>query len=171
VLRPLLAGLIVAAAYVASSPSWATPLPTIDECPKVNRTVIPGCYTWTIETNKIGGDEADLWWRYDTERLLVPENVVTMAVMPLGFESVHLADLKSAKLDNQKIPASDLRPGTVLGVRTRKGSYAKLRVVRYYRRHDFSFPGLTEDLRKFALSELDQDNYNIEFEWVFYKVP
>jgi hypothetical protein len=178
-LHRLLVGLIVAAAYLSPSVAWAVPLPKIEERPKTTRTVIPGTWTWNIETNKLGANnKPDLWWcqHQGKERSLETKNGAAMAIVPIAFEKVDLACLKSVKFDKQKISASDnnnqLQPGTVLAVRTANGNYAKLRVVRYYRMHDFSFPGssvLNEQWKKFVLSLPDQDFYNIEFEWVFYK--
>ena len=176
-LRRLFSVAILAGACLSSSALWAVPLPKIEERPKPNRTVIPGTWAWNIETNKLGGEKADLWWSHhtDAERSLMPKNGAAVVVVTKAFDKIDLADLKATKFGNEKISGSDndnkLQPGTVLAVRTTSGNYAKVRVVRYYRLHDFSFPGsevLTEGWKQFVLRKPDRDFYHIEVEWMLY---
>jgi len=156
----------------------AVPLPPLAVRPQHNRTVIPGTWTWKIETNKISANQGDLWWSHqtDTERCLVPRNDAAVAVIRKPFEKIDLTDLQAVKFANDKISGSNnnnqLPVGTVLAVRTTNQNYAKLRVVRYYRLHDFSFPGsevLTEAWKQFVLQKPDRDLYHLEVEWVLFK--
>jgi hypothetical protein len=120
-----------------------------------------------------------LWWspQNATERHLVPFNGAAIKVIPdEPFEKIDLNYLKSVELTKDKLVGSGnnfLPPGTVLAVRTANGNFAKLRVVRYYTLHDFTFPGseiLTEAWKQLSLRTPNQDFYNIEVEWVLYKV-
>ena len=115
--------------------------------PKANRTVIPGTWAWSVETNKLGKlDGSDLWWspQTDTLRHLVPFNGAAISIVAEPFEKIDLTYLKSVELMKGKLAGSGnnfLPPGTVLAVRTANGNFAKLKVVRYYTMQDFAFPG------------------------------
>ena len=129
--------------------------------------------------NKLGNLEgSDLWWSHqtETERYLGPMNGAAIKVVTEPFEKIDLTYLKAAELSKDKISGSDnnnfLIPGTVLAVRTVNGNFAKLKVVRYYKLHDFTFAGsevLTEAWKTFVLQRPNRDLYHIEVEWVLYK--
>ena len=146
--------------------------------PKSTRTVIPGLNAWNIETNKLGTTESkDLLWSHqtDTERYFEPINDAAIKVVAEQFEKIDLAYLKSVELTKGKLSGSGntfLPPGTVLAVRTANGNFAKLRVIRYFKLHDFNFPGserLTDTWKKFVVQRPNNDYYHIEVEWVLYK--
>ncbi|REJ95516.1 MAG: hypothetical protein DWQ34_05555 [Planctomycetota bacterium] len=145
--------------------------------------VIPGSYGWDLEADIIGtdGETIDLIWRYrnETERGLVAQNGGALVRIENGeFDKLALSDLEKADYPSQIIPGSlnnnRLRPGTVLGLRTAEGNYAKLRVKGYVPLHDFSFEGssvLTEDWKVFVLKKPNRTDYHIELEWELFKLP
>jgi hypothetical protein len=170
------------AIFVVFAPMWtdlqAVPLPKDNRRP--NCTVMPGSWTWTLETNKVGNpvESSDLWWSHNgrTERSLQASNGSAITVVAEPFEKIDLKYLKSVQITNDKVSGSDnnncLKPGTVMAVRTANGNFAKIKVVRYYQMHDFKFAGsevLTENMRVSMLKEPNQENYHIEFEWFFFK--
>jgi hypothetical protein len=169
---------IVAACCFPSSNLLGVPIPPLEGQPKPKRTVIPGTWTWAIQTNKLGDKRSDLWWCHQTETewYLVPRNGAALKVLTTPFEKVDLNYLKAVKYSQERVPGSDnnnvLLPGTVLAVRTANGDFAKLKVIRYYKLHDFTFPGsevLKDQWKLFTLQRPDRDFYNIEVEWIFYK--
>ena len=105
----------------------------------------------------------------------MPRNGAAVAVVSKPFEKIDLADLQAVKYANESISGSDnnqLKVGTVLAVRTANGNYAKLKVVRYYKLHDFSFPGsevLTGRWKQFVLQKPDRDFYHIEVAWGLFR--
>jgi hypothetical protein len=159
----------------------AAPLPPIrksEEAQKPNRTVIPGTWAWSIETNKLGRDRSDLFWSHktNTERDIVPSNGASLAVITVPFEQIDLKYFKAVEFTDKSVAGSDnnnlLKPGTILAVRTVNGNFAKLKVIRYYTSHDFTFPGseiLNDDWKQFSLQRPIIPSYHIEFEWVLYK--
>jgi len=92
------------------------------------------------KTLKFGAyrDECDIWWEQidRTRRRLVPRNGAELAILEMiNFEDVTLEDLLSAQYSKDDIVADDnnnqLIPGTIIGIRTSKGNYAKMRVDGY----------------------------------------
>ena len=144
-------------------------------------TVIPGTWLWDVESNELGGtsDNADLWWEHVTreERYLVPQNGARIAVVSgQRYEDIDLASLANLTLIEDRISGSDgnnlLRPGTLLALRTAEGNMVKLKVVRYYRLHNFEFDGaevLPANWKDFVLTSPDIDNYHLELEWTLYR--
>ena len=148
------------------------------EQPAKGQTVILGTWAWDVETNKQGGrEDADAWWEQVTEKkqFLVPQNGAGLVVLgKKAFDTITQTDLVALKYSDKKLPGDSLAPGTVVALRTRKGNFAKLKVVKYRALHDFSFPEaklLDEKWRKFALNQPNEKNYHIEVEWVLYRVP
>jgi hypothetical protein len=132
-----------------------------------------------IETNKLGRlESSDLSWSQQTatERYLEPINGAAMKILTEPFDKIDLTYLKGVQLTKDKISGSDnnnfLQPGTVLAVRTVNGNFAKLKVTRYYKLHDFTFPGsevLNQGWKESVLQSPNRDYYHIEVEWVLYK--
>jgi len=82
--------------------------------------------------------ECDIFWRHinKTQRKLVPQNGAELARLgKVNFKATTLKDLTSAKYSKDGIVADNnnnqLTPGTVVGIRTNKGNYAKMRVDKY----------------------------------------
>jgi hypothetical protein len=155
------------------------PQDNLRPAPKAARTVILGTWGWNIATNKLGKwASSDLHWAHQTatERFLEPLNGAAIKVVAEPFEKIDLHYLKNVEFAKGKVSGSDnnnlLKRGTVLAVRTGDGSFAKLRVTRYYKLHDFSFPGaevLNEAWKQGALRDPDRDHYHIEVEWIRYQ--
>jgi hypothetical protein len=140
------------------------------------RTVLLGTWTWTVAGNKMGGLEgADLFWEQvsSTERNLVPLGGAGWVLLKeKSFEKVALAELERASFSKSKLPGSLLRPGTVVGLRTRDGRFAKLKVVGYRELHDTSFPEakhLRSEWVRFARSKPNCKEYHLELDWVLFK--
>lgn len=106
-------------------------------------------------------DYTDLLWRHtnETQRSLVPRNGAKIAVIGKdNFDSITIEDLMSpenlAKYSENEIVADDdpknpgttkLKPGTVIGIKTADGNYAKMRIDEYLtlKRRRWSFiPGI-----------------------------
>ena len=178
--KALLAAIFAVSCFGSSDLQAVPDRPPLEiPIPKSTRTVIPGVNAWNIETNKVGTrDGKDLVWSHqtDTERYFEPINGSAMKVVTEPFERIDLTYLKSVELTKAKLSGSGnnfLPPGTVLAVRTANGNFAKLRVIRYYKLHDFAFPGseiLTDTWKKFVLQRPDRDFYHLEVEWVLYRV-
>ena len=143
--------------------------------------VIPASFEWDLESDDVGanGETGDLTWRYrnETERGLVALNGAALVRIADGeFDEIDRSYLENTDYPRKIVPGSlnnnRLRPGTVLGLRTAEGNYAKLRVKGYVALHDFSFPGasiLTEDWKEFALNKPNRTDYHIEVEWVLFE--
>lgn len=144
------------------------------------RTVIPGTWVWTIESNRLGETgNSDLWWCHSDERrrCLAPRHGAELAIVKhCPFEDITPAFLKEDVVYTPgPVSGSDardeLKVGTVLAVRTGKGGYAKLKVLRYYSMHDFSYPGseiVPKEWRALAPTLPNVANYSMEVEWVYY---
>jgi hypothetical protein len=144
--------------------------------PVKGRTVILGTWTWDIEQNAQGGAEgADVWWEQvtDKEQFLVPKNGAGLVVLgKKAFDKVSRKDLAARRYSDKKIGNDSLTPGTVAALRTHRGNFAKLKVVRYRELHDFSFPEanlLDDKVREFLLRRPNTKSYHIEVEWVLYR--
>jgi hypothetical protein len=108
-------------------------------------------------------DECDIFWQQidRTRRRLVPWNGAELAILGMvNFDDVTLEDLLSARYSKDKIVGDDnnnqLIVGTIIGVRTNKGNYAKMRVDGYI--------PLIRNLEKV-------ENYNLQCTLVVYVVP
>ena len=145
--------------------------------PAKGQTVIPGTWTWDIETNNQGGDKGvDVQWQQATatEQFWVPLNGAGLIVFDKkkAFDKITRQDLAELKYSDKKLANDALTPGTVVALRTSEGNFAKLKVVKYRELHDFSFPEaklLKEEIREFFLKQPNTKNYHIEVEWVLYK--
>jgi hypothetical protein len=150
----------------------------------VKTMVIPGDRSWDIEKDQLSG--GDLQWSPSLVGggRLTPINGAQAAVVParsgfLGransFDKVGPALLRGLKFSKDALGPAHLKPGTILAVRTSQGHYAKVRVVRYFRLHDFNFPGADEDLtpewKAKALKRPDVEQYHLEVEWALYRTP
>ena len=110
--------------------------------------VLPGTWTWDVDSNSFGGDgQSDFWWEqvYETNRYLVPQNGAVAAVVSgRRFEAVDERFTRQQHLSSARISgsdrAADLSPGTVVVFRTSQGRYGKLQVIRYRAIDDFRFP-------------------------------
>src|SRR5207302_264481 len=103
---------------------------------------------------------------------LTPMNGAQAVVVPdQTFEKIAGDDLGKLKYSAEKIPNTALKPGTVVAVRTAKGNFAKLKVVRYRALHDFDFKEaalLDREWVAYALGKPDIKEYHLEVEWVIY---
>lgn len=142
--------------------------------------VIPGTFSWDLETDRIGDDDGsfDLTWRYrsETERGLVALNGgALLRIVDREFDEIDRAWLESADYSRIIVPGSTnnnrLAAGTVLGLRTAEGNFAKLRVKDYVASHDFTFAGasvLTDEWKDLARQKPNRSDYHLELEWVLY---
>jgi hypothetical protein len=99
--------------------------------------------TWSCnldQGNEINNNgPADFFWEQRTvvQRFLVPRNGATFLVLgERDLPSVSYAELQRLTLSSQPIDGSEgrenqLRPGTVIAYRTKKGRLGKLRVIQY----------------------------------------
>jgi len=82
-------------------------------------------------------EKEDILWSHETptERYLIPTNAEIANLGIVDFEKIKLTDLQKAKYTREKIDGSDdnnqLINGTVLGIKTNKGNYLKLRIDGY----------------------------------------
>lgn len=148
--------------------------------PRSRRTVVAGTFTWQIDIDKLGFQPAcDLWWTHSGDRVrsLDPMNGATFALVKnRSFESLDPRALAALPFSTNRIDGStgseDLKPGAVFAVKTGKGDLVKLKVVRYYRLHDFTYAGseriLSEAWKADILTRPDQECWSIELEWVLY---
>lgn len=134
--------------------------PSAGAAEAVRSRVIPGTYSWDIESDSLEpGNNVDLWWEHETEteRQLTAQNGAALArIADRKFDEIDREYLESIQFHEQSIPGSDknnlLTAGTVFGLRTMEGDLAKLRVKRY-----LSGGGGVA-------------NYDIELEWVLYEL-
>ena len=175
--QAILATITICAARPPASADYSGPLTT-----KVYRSVIPGTWCWNLETSSLCTlNVSHLWWEHQdyTRRRLKPMNGTGLVrVSGRSFESLTLTSLRRLDYGTEPVSGSDvsndLEPGAVLALRTPAGRYAKLKVVRYYRLHDFTHPAagvLAENWKEFALTRPNVANYSIELDWVLYPAP
>ena len=103
--------------------------------------VIKGTWPFDLDTGQMGGDAAsqDLWWeQIDSvnRRLVAKSGAKLVRLGTPMYELVTLDMLKTAaftldSVDGSNTAANQLVAGTVLGVRTGKGRYAKVQVTSY----------------------------------------
>jgi hypothetical protein len=101
-------------------------------------TQIPGTYSWDIERDQIKGSSQakDVWWEQlnSTERNLVARNQAKLSLITgVGYDQVDVEYLKKLPYNLGKISGSDndsqLKPGTLVGIRTTEGNYAKIEIL------------------------------------------
>ena len=100
-------------------------------------TEIPGTYTWDIELDQIKGSKTkDVWWQQvnSTERYLVAIDRAKLSLITgIGFDQIGIENLRKLPYDLTKISGSDnasqLRPGTLLGIQTNEGNFAKVEIL------------------------------------------
>ena len=144
------------------------------------KVVIPGTWTWNIETNKMG--DVDLWWDATESgpSLQGKEGVHLALIDNHMFDNIDLEFLKKAKFTTQRVSRDELKPGAMLGVRTAKGNFAKLRVLRYFHstsdfpEPEFASPGKLDWFREckkkgYNLAARGRDDYHLQVEWVLYR--
>jgi thioredoxin-related protein len=106
---------------------------------KIN--IIKGLFSYDLDTlNPVDrpDENGDICWSHETEteRYLIP--VYNAEITNFGiidFDKINLKDLQTAKYNKEKINGSDdnnqLTKGTVLGIKTNKGNYIKIRIDGY----------------------------------------
>lgn len=149
--------------------------------PPGKRTVVPGTWCWKVPENVLGNQaEADLWWEIQTHtrRRLTPLHGAGLILLEgRDYTSIDRSFLAQLQYSPQSIDGSDndssLKPGTVLALKTSKGDYVKLRVLRYYSLRNLDFesakvisPRWKENIPNWP----DTPTYHIEFEWQAYPV-
>lgn len=143
--------------------------------PKSGQTVILGTWTWDIEADTLGGKNTDVWWEIVTEdeKYLTPTNGTQLALVAgRSYDELKAADLKGAAYSTAKIGIGDLKPGTIVALRTKGGNLAKLKVVEYHDLHDLSFKEaryLDEGRKAFLKSRPNIKDYHIELRWELFE--
>ena len=140
------------------------------------QTVILGTYFWDVEANTQQRSETtDVFWQQVRPGVqnLEPRYPAGLAIVTdVPFEKISRDYLKTLKYSVTPIPNTSLKPGTVLGLRTTEGNFAKLKVVGYRSSHDFSFesaklipPERQADMRARPIVE----SRHLEVSWVLYE--
>jgi len=146
--------------------------------PAKGQTVILGTWAWDIETDQQGsmnGRRADVWWEQVTEKeqFLVPLNGAGLVLLSdKVFEMITQEDLATLKYSYNSVANESLASGAVVALKTEKGNFAKLKVVKYRELHDFSFPEakhMSAGWKAFVLKKPNRENYHLEVEWELYQ--
>lgn len=148
------------------------------------KTIILGTSTWDIETDQLVDNNpsmCDLWWQHksNTERYLRAENGAKIAVVRnRQFEDIDLNYLQTLDLFGSQVSGGDeggnLLPGAIVVIRTAEHNFAKLRVVRYFSSHDFTFNGaqfLSFQWKEFSKGKPVVQNYHMEVDWMLFLNP
>jgi len=147
-------------------------------------TVMPNSWTWSIETNQIGGGE--LWWTGGGELHCCPtdfkparDQLALAVVRGQMFDNIDLAYLQRVAFTAQKLPRSEISAGTIIALRTGSGHLAKLRVVRFFRAAEvYPEPQFSskehrntwlEEKRGLAAEGGRWENYHVQIEWVLFR--
>lgn len=137
-------------------------------------TVLLGTWTWDIETNQMGQRPGvDLFWQQVNARraILTPMNGAAVKIVDQEFSTFSEGDLARLEFPKTSIAKADLRPGTVVAIRTSAGNFGKLRVKQYRTLHDTSFPEakyLSDRWKKFVLGQPNKEEYHLEVQWMLF---
>jgi len=148
---------------------------------ETGRTVLLGTWSWDIEGNAFdAGKSADVWWQQVSivERYLNPQNGAQLSILKnVDYKDVHLDTLRRANYGSNKLSGSDRHPllsyGTIIGIKTAEGNYAKVKVLRYRSTHDFSFKEakhLTSNWRRIMKNRPVVKNYHLEIQWTLFRL-
>lgn len=109
-------------------------------------------------------EDSDIWWEHinRTQRKLVAKNGAKLVKLDkIDFEEINLEYLKSVKYSEEEIIGDDeknqLKPGSIIGIKTNKGNYAKLIIDNYL------------PLVNRSQSERNIKNYNLQGRVVLYR--
>jgi hypothetical protein len=102
-------------------------------------TVIKGTWAFDLDTGTVGTEaQQDVWWEqvdYVTRYLTGFSGALVSRLGTPDFNSVTLAMLKAAtytdRINGSNTSANQLTVGTVVGVRTNSGHYAKVLITAY----------------------------------------
>lgn len=144
-------------------------------------TVILGTYSWDVERNDFGGNQADFHWNQvsASERYLVPKNGAGVTlVSDRPFSDIDRDFLNNLTYTAENLTGAndnpDLKAGTVVAFRTAEGNVGKFEVVRYRGTHDFEFPEsekLTESWKDLVLRRPNKEKYHLEVKWQLFVQP
>ena len=140
------------------------------------QTVILGTYSWDIETNSQRGPaRMDVWWEQVRTgvQFLVPQAGAGFGIVnDVPFDKLGQAELSKLRYIPERLPNTALSRGTIFGLRTSEGNFARVQVVGYRDSHDFSFESaqiIPEDRRALGLKRPNVKNYHLEVSWVLFE--
>jgi hypothetical protein len=144
---PLIKKLPTPARPIKSMGKRVTPAPRSDIVSS-GEAILKATYVFDFDQGK-AGSEGDLFYNHRDEvvRFLRPQNGATIALLPRADFSKADADLlRTLSYSERPINASDngdneLRRGVLIGIKTRTGHFAKMRVTAYGR--DLAFEWVT----------------------------
>lgn len=115
------------------------PLPlTQQDVLSSGKVLLKGTYVFDFDKGMLD-QSGDLWWeqRDGIARFLVPRNGATAASIGAGnFEAVSSQNLREQQysttpLNGSNDASNSLLPGTIIGIKTKSGHYAKMRINSY----------------------------------------
>ncbi|HEX7778295.1 MAG TPA: hypothetical protein VF424_03595, partial [Vicinamibacterales bacterium] len=140
------------------------------------QTVILGTYSWDVETDsQRGPTRNDVWWQQVRAgvQFLTPQAGAGFAIVTdIPFDALGQAELSKLRYLPDRLANTSLLPGTVFGLRTSEGNFARVKVIGYRDSHDFSFDSaqiVPEDRRAWGLKRPNIKNYHLELSWVLFE--